>query len=76
MHGLSDEFSAHWRWWNPPDWSTKIASPGATSRSTVKPSGSSATDSDATTYSLPPIASCWPMMSGLIPNGSRKASMP
>ena len=34
MHGLSEGLSAHWRAWNLPVVSTKIASPGATSRST------------------------------------------
>ena len=53
--GSASALSAHWRAWKLPAWSTKIASPGATSRSTRKPSGSSATDSDATRYSVPPI---------------------
>src|SRR6185295_8724344 len=54
----------------------KTASPGATSRSTEKPSASSATDSLATTYSVPPIDSLTPMINGRMPNGSRKASSP
>ena len=69
-------FCAHCRAWNAPVLSTKTASPGATSRSTWKPSGSIATDSDATMYSVPPICSFLPMMSGRMPYGSRNASMP
>ncbi len=76
MHGASMGCSAHWRAWNFPVWSMKTASPGATSRSTVKPSASKATDSLATTYSVPPIASLTPMMSGRMPYGSRNATSP
>jgi hypothetical protein len=42
----------------------------------VEPSGSMATDSDAQTHSVPPIASFLPTMSGRMPYGSRNASMP
>ena len=67
---------AHCRWCKRCSISTKIASPGATSRSTWKPSVSKATDSEANRYSVPSLVSLLPKTSGRMPYGSRKASMP
>ena len=53
MQGFSCGLSAHWRLWKLPLSSTRIASPGATSRMTLKPSVSSVTLSEATRNSTP-----------------------
>ena len=76
MHGESVAFAAHCRLWKPLSSSIRIASPGATSRTTWNPSESSATLSDATTHSGPSSLSFEPITSGRMPCGSRKASTP
>ena len=76
MQGLSVALSAHCCAWMLPSMSTNTASPGAMSRSNVYPVPSSATDSLATITVFPPSFWPWPMHSGRIPKGSRKASKP
>ncbi|MNC87722.1 hypothetical protein D3C83_34700 [compost metagenome] len=53
MHGLRLARAAHCWAWKLPSSSMKMASPGAMSRSTRNPSASTATDSEATMYSVP-----------------------
>ena len=67
MQGACTVRAAHWRLWKRPAVSTSTASPGATSRSRRKPSTSTATDSEATSHSVPASQSLRPMTSGRMP---------
>src|SRR3990172_8550027 len=76
MHGESAGRAAHWRLWKAQSSSIRIASPGATSRTTLNSGVSSATLSEAMAHSVPRLDSRLPITSGRIPNGSRNPSTP
>jgi hypothetical protein len=67
---------AHWRARIWPSSVISTASPGATSRTRLKPRMSRATLSDASAHSVPSGPSRLPITSGRMPFGSRKPTMP
>src|SRR3972149_1454311 len=76
MQGFRLAPGAHCWLWKFPCSSMNTASPGAMSRSTRNPSASTATDSEATMYSVPVSVSLYPITAGRMPNGARNASTP
>ena len=76
MQGVWFTVATHWLECSRPCSSMKIASPGATSRTSSKESIVSATLSEASMYSVPLALRRWPSTSGRMPCGSRKPRMP
>ena len=76
MQGVWRTVLTHCWEWSRPCSSMNTASPGATSRTSLKDSMSSATFSDASMYSVPRAVRRSPSTSGRMPFGSRKPSTP
>ena len=78
MHGEIMPLT-HWRDSRRPSGVIRIASPGLTSRTRLKPRGPKAESSEATqnsSLSDPSTAFLWPMTSGLMPFWSLNANKP